>query len=239
LDKATPTSDLTTAKLLFNSVLSTPGATFHGANLKNFYLNTPMDHPEYMRLKFNLIPDEIVKKYHLHDNEDDGWVYIYIDLGMYCLPQAGILTNKFLAKRLAKAGYYQCQYTPGLWQHVWRPITFCLVVDDFGIKIVGLTHAKHLKAKLEKYYEVSMDWKGKSFCGMHLDWDYKNCKVDLSMPNYIQKDLIKFGHSKPKKPQHSPYQAVSANYGSKTPQQPKSDNTPLSQPNKSSLYNKL
>jgi len=32
------------------------------------------------------------------------------------------------SKRLAKAGYYQCQYTPELWQHVWRPITFCFVV---------------------------------------------------------------------------------------------------------------
>eukprot|EP00804_Cyclotella_cryptica_P009708 CCRYP_011254-RA/>CCRYP_011254-RA protein AED:0.28 eAED:0.25 QI:0/-1/0/1/-1/1/1/0/682 len=53
---AVPTSDLTTAKLLFNSVISTDGATFHGGDLKNFYLNTPMDQPEYMRLKYDLIP---------------------------------------------------------------------------------------------------------------------------------------------------------------------------------------
>jgi hypothetical protein len=61
-DKAVPTSNLTTAKLLFNSVISTPGATFHGGDLKNFYLNTPMDRPEYMRLKFDLITQEIVDK---------------------------------------------------------------------------------------------------------------------------------------------------------------------------------
>ena len=198
-----------------------------------------MDRPKYMRLKFNLITDEIVKKDHLHDYKDDGWVYICIDLGFYGLPQAGFLANKFLAKRLAKASYYQCQYTPGLWQHMWRPNTFCLVVDDSGIKTVGLTHAKHLNAELEKYYEVSMDWKGELFCGVHLDWDYKNCTVDLPMPNCVQKALIKFGHRKPKKPQHSPYQAISTNYRSKTSQQPKSDSTPLLQPNKSSLYNKL
>ncbi|KAL7474459.1 hypothetical protein ACHAW6_000435, partial [Cyclotella cf. meneghiniana] len=133
-DKAVPTSDLTTAKILFNSVISTPGATFHGGDIKNFYLNTPMDRPEYMKLKFDLIPDEIVKHYKLRDYVEDGWVYVRINLGMYGLPQAGILANKLLAKRLASAGYYQCQYTPGLWRHVWRPITFCLVVDDFGIK---------------------------------------------------------------------------------------------------------
>ena len=73
-DKATPTSDLTMSKLLFHSVLSTPGTTFHKADLKTFFLNTPMDCPEYMRLKLNLIPDEMMTKYHLHHYKDDGWV---------------------------------------------------------------------------------------------------------------------------------------------------------------------
>ena len=229
-DKAVPTSDLTTAKLLFNSVLSTTGATFHGGDLKNFYLNTPMDRPEFMKLKFTLIPDEIVTAYNLHDFEEDGWVYVRIDLGMYGLPQAGILANKLLAKRLATAGYYQCQYTPGLWRHVWRPITFCLVVDDFGIKTVGLTHAKHLKTELEKHYDVSMNWKGDLFCGVQLNWDYKNRTVDLSMPDYVQKALIKFGHKPPQKPQHSPYQAAPITYGSKTQQLPQPDNSPALAP---------
>ncbi|KAL7476845.1 hypothetical protein ACHAW6_002678 [Cyclotella cf. meneghiniana] len=69
---------------------------------------------------------------------------------MYGLPQTGILANKLLTKRLGEAGYYQCQFTPGLWQHVWRPLLFCFVVDDFGIKTVGLTHAKHLQTGLKK-----------------------------------------------------------------------------------------
>eukprot|EP00804_Cyclotella_cryptica_P012506 CCRYP_017700-RA/>CCRYP_017700-RA protein AED:0.42 eAED:0.36 QI:0/0/0/1/0.66/0.25/4/0/397 len=115
---AVPTSDLTTAKLLFNSVISTDGATFHGGDLKNFYLNTPMDRPDT-----NSTPSTRTAGSHVR-----------IDLGMYGLPQAGILANKLLEKRLAKAGYYQCQHTPGLWRHVWRPITFCLVVDDLASK---------------------------------------------------------------------------------------------------------
>ena len=41
-DVSTKTADLTTAKLLFNSVLSTPNARFLTANLKDFYLGTPM-----------------------------------------------------------------------------------------------------------------------------------------------------------------------------------------------------
>ena len=151
-----------------------------------------------MRLKFDLIPQEIVDKYNLHKYEDNGWVYVRIDLGMYGLPQAGILANKLLAQRLATAGYYQCQYTPGLWRHVWCPITFCLVVVDFGIKTVGLKHTKHLQLELEKHYECSMDWKGELFCGVHLDWNYKNRTVRLSMPDYARNALKFFCHPPPK-----------------------------------------
>jgi hypothetical protein len=129
---------------------------------------------------------------------------------MYGLLQAGILTNKLLVKQLAKAGYYQCQFTPGLWQHVWRLIT--------GIMTVGLKQAKHLQAELEKYYECSMDWKGELFCGVHLTRDYKNCKVSLSMPKYAGNALIKFSHTKTDKPQHSPYKAAPVTYGSKQQQ---------------------
>ena len=156
---------------------------------------------------------------------------------MYGLPQAGILANKLLAQRLATAGYYQCQYTPGLWRHVWRPITFCLVVDDFGIKTVGLKHPKHLQSELEKHYERSMDWKGELFCGVHLDWNYKNRTVRLSMPDYARNALIKFCHPTPKKPQNSPYQAAPIDYGSKQ-QKPQSDDTPPCPRAKSNSYNK-
>ena len=39
-DVSAPTLDLTTAKLLFNSVISTPGARFVTLDLKNFYPKT-------------------------------------------------------------------------------------------------------------------------------------------------------------------------------------------------------
>ncbi|KAL7477357.1 hypothetical protein ACHAW6_003167 [Cyclotella cf. meneghiniana] len=170
----TPTADLTTAKLLFNSIISTPRGVFVVMGCKKFYLMTPMLHPEFMQLKMKLILDEIVAKYNLKDKVDDqGWIYVRIEQGMYGLPQVGRLANKLLAKCLDKEGYYQCQYTPCLWRHKWRPITICLVVDDFGIKTIGLSHVKHLKATLEKYYKVTVDWKGEVFCSITLHWDYK------------------------------------------------------------------
>ncbi|KAL7476354.1 hypothetical protein ACHAW6_002224, partial [Cyclotella cf. meneghiniana] len=126
--------------------------------------------------------------------------------------------------RLDADGYYQCQFTPGLWRHKWRPITFSLVVDDFGVKTIGLSHAKHLKTTLQKYYKISVDWTGNLFCGISLQWDYNNHTVDLSMPGYIEKALQRFQHAPPEQPQHAPYKSAPIQYGGAT-QLPLTDNT--------------
>ena len=57
---ATPTAEMLLAKLLFNSVVSTKGARFMTADISNFYLNTPLERPEYIRLKLDDIPEEII-----------------------------------------------------------------------------------------------------------------------------------------------------------------------------------
>ena len=135
---------------------------------------------------------------------------------MYGLAEgAGILANKLLASRLEREGYYQCQFTPSLWRHKWRPITFTLVVDDFGVKFEGNCHALHLKQVLEKYYEVSVDWTGSLFCGIRLDWNYAKGYVNSSMPGYIGKSRTKFQHAMPKRPQHAPARFQPINYGAK------------------------
>ena len=57
---STPTCDLPTIKLLWNSVLSTPGAKYFTLDISNFYLGTPMERPEYMQMSIKLIPDKFV-----------------------------------------------------------------------------------------------------------------------------------------------------------------------------------
>ena len=64
--------------------------------------------------------------------------------GMYGLPQAGIIAQNLLTKRLHKAGYSQSKVTPGYWRHSWRPISFSLVVDDFGVKYINKEDVEHL-----------------------------------------------------------------------------------------------
>jgi hypothetical protein len=90
---------------------------------------------------------------------------------MYGLPQAGILVNQLLEKHLAAKGYYQCQHTPDLWRHVWRNITFCLVVDDFGVKVTNMHDMDHLIGTLKEHYTVAVDMTGSLFCRIQLIWN--------------------------------------------------------------------
>ena len=214
-DVATKTADLTTAKLIWNSVISTPGAKYMCLDVKNFFLGTPLDRPEYIRFAMDMIPQEIILKYNLLDMAVNGAVYAEILKGMYGLPQAGILANKLLEKRLNAKGYFHHRHTPGLWYHTTRPISFTLVVDDFGVKYVGKEHADHLKASLEEHYEVSVDWTGALYCGITLDWNYATRTVDLSMPKYVIAALHRFTHQRPTRWQYAPYKAAPLQYGTK------------------------
>ena len=76
---------------------------------------------------------------------------------MYGLLQAGILVNKLLKKRLAKFEYFEMLHTPGLWKHVFCPISFTLVVTNFGIKYVGKEHINHLLSEIKKDYTAGVD----------------------------------------------------------------------------------
>jgi hypothetical protein len=76
---------------------------------------------------------------------------------MYGLPQAGIIAQQLLKERLQKDGYRQSKTTLGLWQHNTCPISFSLVIDDFGVKYVGKENAQHLLDTVQKYYTCSCD----------------------------------------------------------------------------------
>ena len=101
---------------------------------------------------------------------------------MYGLPQAGIIAQKLLQECLQKAGYTQSKITPGYWKHEWRPISFTLTVDDFGIKYIGKEHVHHLIKVLKEHYEVEEDWGVTRYLGITMDWDSKGHEVHLSMP---------------------------------------------------------
>ncbi len=171
---------------------------------------------EYMRLKLTDMPTNVIEHYKLLDvATPDGYVYCKIRKGMYRLPQAGIIAQELLAKRLKEHGYSQSKTTPGLWKHEWHPIIFSLVIDDFGVKYVGEEHAQHLLKTIQKYYQCSVKQEGEQYCGLTIKWDYPNKKVHILMPKYIENGLKRFQHPPPIVKQDKPHPHVHKTYGAK------------------------
>ena len=90
-----PTASVTTEKCVFNSVVSTPGARCLLEDIRHFYLKNILTEPEFMRIPLKIIPQEIINNYDLKALVDDqGWIYMRIEKGIYGLKQAGIIANQ-------------------------------------------------------------------------------------------------------------------------------------------------
>jgi hypothetical protein len=222
-DPSSPTVSMLNAKIHINSTISDAhkGARHLGLDISNYYLGTPMDYYQYMRVQPWCIPQEVWDdpNYDIHV-EDDGFVYLEIRKGMYGLKEAGILAFNQLVKKLAPHGYAPMPFTPGLWRHKTKRTTFVLCVDDFGVKYFTKDDALHLINALEASYSLTIDWDGKLYCGLNLDWHYDEGYVDVSMDGYVWRALIKFGHPAPWRAQHAPHKWTAPVYGSRKPQNP-------------------
>ncbi len=185
----TRTADITTSKLHWNSVLSTHKAKYMCLDLKSFYLLAPLERYEYMHISIGMFPTWTIKQYDLLTKVVRGYVYLEMRRAVWGLSQAGILANKLLRKRLTPKGYHECKQTPGLWQHATRPISFALVVDDFGVKYTNKADVDHLIECLKEDYDLTQDWAGDLYCGINLKWNYHARTLDISMPGYICKQF--------------------------------------------------
>ncbi len=161
-----------------------------------------------------VFPTWIKHQYNLDKHALNGFVYLRMERVVWGLLQAGILPNKLLCKWLVPHGYYECINMPGLWKNEWRPITFTLVVDNFGMKYVGKEHADLSLVCTKEKYKLTEDWSGDLYCGINLKWDNIKRTLEISMPGYIKRQLLKYKHIVAPRPQHCPYSPEPRKYGS-------------------------
>ena len=109
---------------------------------------TNVNGKNHARISVHLIPEAFIKECDLCEKVHKGYLHVWIGKCIYGLPQAGRLANDLLRKRWATCGYTECTHTTGLWRHVHRPVAFALVVDDLGVKFVGVEHLQHLVTSL-------------------------------------------------------------------------------------------
>ena len=183
-DSASPAASLLETKILINSTISDAsiGAKFMTLDIKDFSLQTVMDHPEYMRIYSKYFLQDMRDKYNIDSIiAPDGYVYCKIKRGMYGLKQATRLAYDKLLQNLKKHGYLPDKYSPNIWVHEHCATKFCLCVDDFGVKYTSQEDADHIIWALRESYEIKIDWSDKPFFGLDLKWNYNKGYVDMSM----------------------------------------------------------
>eukprot|EP00804_Cyclotella_cryptica_P000085 CCRYP_013737-RA/>CCRYP_013737-RA protein AED:0.42 eAED:0.29 QI:0/0/0/0.75/0/0.25/4/0/546 len=157
-----PTAEMLTAKLL-STAISTP-VYDHG----HFQL-LPHDlpRPEYLRLKLSDIPTEIIRN--TASTSLGGWDHL-CSCSNVCrsLPQAGLLANELLEKRLNAHGYHQSKLVPACGNTSGDPSN-----SPWWWMILSTI----IHYRLE----------GSRYIGITLDWDYDGAGVHLSMPGYVKR----------------------------------------------------
>ena len=83
------------------------------------------------------------------------------------------------------------------------------------IRYTDKKDAQHLIDHLNKQYTCTVDWDGAIFLGMHLEWDYINRTVTITMPGYVKKAIIRFEHIASFLHQYSPHPYTAPKYGAK------------------------
>ena len=216
-DAAAPAANLLETKLLINSTISQPSARFMSIDISNFFLSSTMPQPEFMKIHRDDIPTDILTKYNATSMMDKtNYIYFQINKGMYGLKQAAILAYKQLKQNLAQHGYHPIPHSVGMWKHKTRKTLFCLCVDDFGIQYHTQADADHLIHALQQYYKITIDWDGRNYCGLQLNWNYTDRYVDISMPGYIDTLLDRLKHNRPNRPVDAPHKWRKPTYGKST-----------------------
>ena len=105
------TAAMPVVKLLLQSAIS---ENMHVLTMdaKDFYLNTPLTRPEYLRIPLKFIAPCVLDKHHLRPYIDKKAILFSVHRGMYGLPQAGYLAQIQLIKHLRAHGYEQTNTPP-------------------------------------------------------------------------------------------------------------------------------
>ena len=74
-EATTRTADLTSTKMMWNSVIGTEGARNACFDIDGFYLETPLPDYEYMKMPLKLFPEWTRKQYNLEQYSYKGFVY--------------------------------------------------------------------------------------------------------------------------------------------------------------------
>jgi hypothetical protein len=153
-----------------------------------------------------------------------GAPFLNVDAFGQPLKDAGKLSNLRLVSLLSASGILETT-THCLFRHVSRPISFVLVVDDFGIKYQNRDDNDYLISCLSRLYHVKSHPIASKFLGFAITHDRSQRTLSLSYPGYIDALLHRL-RPHGVKPAASPAVYHPPVYGSLAPQHATTDSSP-------------
>jgi hypothetical protein len=167
-------------------------ANFMVADITDYYLNTPLERPEYLRMIRKQVSSAIIAEHRYKEFFVNDMLYFQVNKGMYGLPKAGLLAQNRLIAYTAEHEYTQSDVVPCLFRHATNGVSFVLVVDDFGIKFTNTEGCDHLLATLRLLYTITVDMVNPTYLDMTIQHDKAKQTISCSMPGYIDKVLTRF-----------------------------------------------
>jgi hypothetical protein len=161
-DKSAVTANMEALKLLINAMIS-ENANWSTIDISDFYLGTPLPHPEYIRIQRALIPPHVILFYDLERFLHRGALYCSVHKTHYGLPQSGALSQQRLFKHLAAHGYQQLPHTPSFFRNETGTVRFGLVVDDFAVLWTEKSAFHHLLTTLTLLYQIKVNYTGTKY----------------------------------------------------------------------------
>ena len=229
---STDVASLTAVNIALNSVVS-EDAFFGTADLTDFYLGTPVTLPlsqrQFIRIDVDSYSPAVLARLSLLPFIRSGkngkrFVIFRIDQTMYGLKDAGKLSNLRLVSLLSEFGFRETA-TPCLFRHLSRPISFVLVVDDFGIKYQNRDDYDYLISCLSRLYHVKSNPIASKFLGFALSHNRAQRTLSLSYPGYVDALLLRL-RPHGVKPAATPAVYHPPVYGSSSPQSATTVNSP-------------
>jgi hypothetical protein len=225
---STATASHPTLNCLLNSVVS-DHAFFGSIDLTDFYLGTDNPFPQFLKVYLDAYPDSVVSRLRLLpfvklDRHGKRFVLFRMDKTLYGLKEAGKLSNLRLVQLLLSYDFVETS-TPCLFRHKTRPITFCLVVDDFGVKYQHRADFDFLVSCLSNLYHCKAHPIAHKFLGFTIAHDRTARTLSLSYPGYIDALLTRLRPNGVKGCQ-TPSIYTPPRYGSSAPQSPTVDSSP-------------
>jgi hypothetical protein len=190
--------DITTVKVAFNHLVSDENLDYCTLDLKDMYLQSKLDRPEFMRMPLAQIPMNLRVKLGMAHLPEHTMILWQVDQALYGMPQAGMLAQRDLDGILRAGGFYTTPTTPCLYKHRTRTIIFTVWVDDFFViyKRNDRTDVDYLMSVLSTKYEFKTDWTGSNYLGLHLEYDRSKRELTISLPGFIMRMLAELGITK-------------------------------------------